>query len=189
MRWVPSEINVADKPSRRGLRPFTKDWPHHPAARLRRHVPPCAWRASPQSLPKTFVGSDSRLPSCGHRRSGAQRWGVKKSACPCWVLGATTNAGGKEEQEPGPMPHRSVVTVPRRTDLGISDCAHQTAPSLTWEQGIQTILDLGRTNSSWTAWSRASSTRLFCEGSHSSFGVRLASVLAWAMPQYSRWCK
>ena len=35
MRWVPSEINVADKPSWRGIRPFTKKWPHHPAFRLR----------------------------------------------------------------------------------------------------------------------------------------------------------
>ena len=52
VRWVPSEVNVADKPSRRGLRPFTKDRPHHRAARLPTK-PSFEWRPSPQSLPNS----------------------------------------------------------------------------------------------------------------------------------------
>ena len=92
MRWVPSEINVADKPSQGGLRPFTKNRPHHPAARRHRHVAETrlaqgapARRAFP-SHPWNQIFSP---PSCGHRRSGAQRRGIKS-------VPATTTAAGQK---------------------------------------------------------------------------------------------
>ena len=59
-RWVPSEISVAGKPSRRGLHPFTKDWPHHRGARLRQSIPkkpPFEWRTNPRSMPNPCVES------------------------------------------------------------------------------------------------------------------------------------
>ena len=47
-RWVPSEINVAEKPSGCGLRQFTKDRPHHPATRRRRRAQNPALRVASQ---------------------------------------------------------------------------------------------------------------------------------------------
>ena len=55
MRWVPSEIYVAEKPSL-GLRPFTGDLLHRPAARLRRNVPGTRMVRQPVEPPKITRG-------------------------------------------------------------------------------------------------------------------------------------
>ena len=152
MRWVPSEINVADKPNRRGLRPFTKNRPHHPAARLRRHVPEHHMAHGAQSLSESSVESGclaSLLQSSQIRRSTA---GYHESARPCWRHDHCTLQKGARNGSPcGTSPcfqweartsslcpwaqrHRTRVHLASWTQ-GISDSTFWLAPSLTWRAG------------------------------------------------------
>ena len=129
-----------------------------PETRLAHGAP--ARRAS-QNRPWNQIVSP---PSSGHRRSGAPRRSIKKALA---RAGTPTVASGKKEQKSS----TSCYIAPRfpKTDLqlmsvgsmtqnahaqslllraswtpGISDSALRTAPSLSWEQGIRTILGLGK---------------------------------------------
>ena len=97
MRWVPSEIHVAEKPSLRGLRPFT--WRRaapsrcSTSAECSRNPHGAPARRAYQNHPWNQIVSP---PCCGHRRSGAQRQGMKNALV---RAGAMTIAGGRKDQE------------------------------------------------------------------------------------------
>ena len=86
----------------------------------------------------------------------------------------------------GPMTqnaHAQSLLLLASWTLGISDSALQTAPTLTWEQGTQSILDLRKSEDELDGMVAVFINAAF---SHTSLGARLASALAWAMPRYSR---
>ena len=110
--WVPSEINVADKRSPRGLRPFTKNRPHHPTPDVNgmsRFAHGAPARGTSQNHAWNQIVSP---PFCGHRRSGARRRGIKKELL---RAGATTSTGGKKKQESSPLA-ASLCVHPSRKD-------------------------------------------------------------------------
>ena len=181
MRWVPSEINVADQPSRRGIRPSTENQPHHHASRFQRHVrePLLGHGAPARKASQKHPSNQIASPSCGHRRSGAQRRGIKK------VLArarATKIARGKKERNPSDEPRAHVrgpndaerlraVALPVRV-FDTEDHRHHLPTG--------TVTDLGagysndprpgdgqaqRSSSMWKTWSKNSTTQLFGKAS------------------------
>ena len=178
-RWVPSEINVAGTRSRCGLRPFTKDRPHFASgpARVLRGI-----RLS--RLPPVIV-EDPELNG-----------GVSRKRSP--VLAPRPLQFAKTAKDRALLRHLSMFPIPGRTDLermyaglmtpcklasctlGISDSTLETAPSLTWERGIQTIFDLEKDELELDDAVAGFINAAFWEGSHSSLEARLASALVWA---------
>ena len=209
MWWVPPEIGVADKPSQRGLRPFTKNRPHHPAAPRQRHVPETRLahgapaRGASQNHQWNQIVSP---PSCGHRRSGAQRRGIARAA-------TKHNASGKEEEEsrrpatslcvhrsrkdgPGvgvrrPNDHerlRAVAAPTRVPDAG--DLRLRTPNSTNINVGARHSNNppLGEGRGRVGRHGRKLRQRSILKGSHSSLGARLASALAWAGKNQRQHC-
>ena len=178
MRWVPSEINVADKPSRSGLRcSKSTACPRKPTLRM------------------------ARVPAEPHRIIR----GIRLSRLAPVVIADPELKVAKRSRIRASLGHLSVFTFPRKRDLelisvgtmtqnahgqsllrlaswtlGISDSAFQTAPTLTGEQRIPTILDLGKNEVELDDFVAGFINAALWEGSHSSLGARLASALAWA---------